>query len=68
MRQGEVGFPIVYWKFGTRDVQDGDEIIEKRSVLCRYYTVFNVEQCEGLRIQPARTGRESTASTANRSL
>jgi len=51
--QGEVGSPIVYWKFGRLEVQDGDEIMEKRSVLCLYYTVFNVEQCEGLRIRPA---------------
>jgi antirestriction protein ArdC len=53
VRQGEVGLPVVYWKFGKREVQDGDETVEKASVLCRYYTVFNVEQCEGLRIQPA---------------
>ena len=53
VRHGEVGFPVVYWKFGKREVQDGDEIIEKPSVLCRYYTVFNVEQCEGLKIRPA---------------
>jgi antirestriction protein ArdC len=53
VRRGEVGFPVVYWKFGKCEVQDGDEIVEKPSVLCRYYTVFNVEQCEGLRIQPA---------------
>ena len=53
VRQGEVGSPIVYWKFGRREVEDGDEIMEKRSVLCLYYTVFNVEQCEGLKIQPA---------------
>ena len=52
VRQGEVGFPIVYWKFGKREVEDGDDIIEKRSVLCLYYTVFNVEQCEGLKIRP----------------
>jgi len=45
--------PVVFWKFGTREVQDGEEIIEKKSVLCRYYTVFNVNQCEGLRIQAA---------------
>jgi antirestriction protein ArdC len=55
VRQGEVGSPIVYWKFGRREVQDGDEIMEKRSVLCLYYTVFNVEQCEGLKIQPAES-------------
>jgi antirestriction protein ArdC len=53
VRQAEVGLPVVYWKFGTRDVQEGDESVEKKSVLCRYYTVFNFEQCEGLRIQPA---------------
>jgi antirestriction protein ArdC len=53
VRQGEVGFPIVYWKFGRREVQDGDDIVEKRSVLCLYYTVFNLEQCEGLKIRPA---------------
>ena len=54
VRKGESGMPIVYWKFGTREVQDGEEIIEHKSVLCRYYTVFNVSQCEGLRIQPAQ--------------
>src|SRR5579864_3330276 len=58
VRQGETGFPVVYWKFGTREVQDGDEVIEKASVLCRYYTVFNVEQCEGLRIQPAEPSED----------
>jgi antirestriction protein ArdC len=54
VRHSETGLPVVYWKFGTREIQDGDEIIEKPSVLCRYYTVFNVEQCEGLRIQAAQ--------------
>jgi antirestriction protein ArdC len=53
VRKGEVGFPVVYWKFGKRELLDGDEIVEKPSVLCRYYTVFNIEQCEGLRMQPA---------------
>src|SRR5664280_2505921 len=45
VRKGEQGLPVVYWKFGTREIHDGDDIIEKSSVLCRYYTVFNVEQC-----------------------
>ena len=30
--KARVGFPVVYWKFGKREVQDGDEIIEKPSV------------------------------------
>jgi antirestriction protein ArdC len=53
IRQGEVGLPVVYWKFGTREIEDGDETIERKSVLCRYYTVFNLEQCEGLKIRPS---------------
>jgi antirestriction protein ArdC len=60
VRPGETGLPVVYWKFGTREVQDGDEVIEKASVLCRYYTVFNVEQCEGLRLQPAQSADQES--------
>jgi antirestriction protein ArdC len=58
VRQGEGGFPVVYWKFGKREVQDGDDIVEKPSVLCRYYTVFNVEQCDGLKIRPPESGED----------
>lgn len=54
VRIGEKGLPVVYWKFGTREVEDGDEVIEQRSVLCRQYTVFNSQQCEGLRLQPGQ--------------
>src|ERR1700740_2782344 len=53
VRMGEKGLPVVYWKIGTREVEDGDQVTEKRSVLCRQYTVFNIEQCEKLRLQPA---------------
>jgi antirestriction protein ArdC len=53
VKKGESGMPIVYWKLGTREIQDRDEVIEKKSVVCRYYLVFNISQCEGLRIKPA---------------
>jgi len=59
VRMGEKGLPVVYWKFRTRDVEDGEEVIEKPSVLCRQYTVFNIEQCEGLR-QPAQTSDDKS--------
>jgi antirestriction protein ArdC len=62
VRQGERGLPVVYWKFGKREVQDGDQFVEKPSVLCRYYLVFNLEQCEGLRIQPSEPMRNEWQS------
>lgn len=48
VRSGEKVMPVVFWKIGAREVQDGDEVCLKQSFLCRYYTVFNVEQCEGI--------------------
>jgi antirestriction protein ArdC len=54
IRKGEKGLPVVFWKFGTREIQDGDAVMQKSTVLCRYYTVFNCDQCEGLRAQPVQ--------------
>ena len=42
VRKGEKGYPVIFWKFG----------VTKSSVLCRYYTVFNVAQVEGLDVPP----------------
>ena len=36
----------------TTGAADGTRFNGRR-VMCRYYTVFNVDQCEGLRVQPA---------------
>jgi antirestriction protein ArdC len=48
VRKGEHGTKIVFWKIGTRETEDADgDTIERKSILLRYYTVFNVEQCEG---------------------
>jgi antirestriction protein ArdC len=49
VRKGEHGRKVVFWKIGTREVEDSDgDTIERKSILLRYYTVFNVEQCEGI--------------------
>jgi len=49
VRKGEHGSKVVFWKIGTREVEDAaGETVEKKSILLRYYTVFNVEQCEGI--------------------
>lgn len=49
VRKGEHGTKVVFWKVSTREVENADgEANEKTSVLLRYYTVFNVEQCDGI--------------------
>jgi len=49
VRKGEKGTPIIFWKTGTyTKAQDDGSESEEKSFLLRYYTVFNVAQCEGL--------------------
>lgn len=54
VRKGEKGWPIVFWKWPERAAknaapQNEDTTSEYgRGPLLRYYTVFNVTQCEGL--------------------
>lgn len=42
--KGERGTSVVFWHF------DDDEDSVSRRVLCRTYTLFNVEQCDGLKM------------------
>jgi antirestriction protein ArdC len=49
IRKGEHGTRIVFWKFGTFRTETADgETEERKSAVLRYYTVFNLEQTEGL--------------------
>lgn len=49
VRKGQHGTTVVFWKIGTREVENADgELNERTSILLRYYTVFNVEQCDGI--------------------
>ncbi len=50
VRRGEHGTKIVFWKCKTRERETADgEVEERKSAFLRYYTVFNLEQTEGLR-------------------
>jgi antirestriction protein ArdC len=50
VRKGQHGFPVVFWtEWETRDRATGEAT--KVPVL-RYYTVFNVDQCEGVDYEP----------------
>lgn len=45
VRKGERGMPVVFWKFLDTEDDDGKA---KQIPLLRYYTVFNVDQCDDL--------------------
>lgn len=50
VRKGEHGAKIVFWKCGRFETETADgETEERKSAFLRYYTVFNLEQTEGLR-------------------
>lgn len=51
VKKGERGTPVVFWKvYDKKSEADSDP--DRRFVL-RYYTVFNVAQCEGVNAPPA---------------
>jgi len=49
VRRGEHGSKVVFWKIDKYETEDADgQTVAKTSAILRYYTVFNVEQCEGI--------------------
>ena len=51
VKKGERGWPIVFWKIKVYENTKSDGEKEVKTIpLLRYYTVFNVEQCEGIDI------------------
>lgn len=51
VKKGEKGTPVIFWKLYEKedaDVEDGKKTIP----VLRYYTVFNAEQCEGIKTPP----------------
>lgn len=55
VRKGEKGTQILFWKIGKQDAKEAQptEVAtdekDRKSFFCRAYTVFNVEQCDGLK-------------------
>ncbi len=52
VKQGEKGCPVVYWnvkdKAKGEAAEDKGEAKDKKTAILRYYTVFNVAQCENI--------------------
>jgi antirestriction protein ArdC len=51
VRKGEKGTAIVFWKFNKRTERGADGTEKVTTIpMARVYTVFNVEQCEGIEL------------------
>ena len=51
VRSGEHGTPVVFWKWHRPQEQDAEERRRRRRIpFLRYYTVFNIDQCDGVSV------------------
>ena len=52
IRKGEKSTPVIFWKILDKTATDASEEEGKNGKipLLRYYSVFNVEQCEGIKV------------------
>jgi antirestriction protein ArdC len=49
VKKGEKGYPVIFAKTSIREQENSDGEMEKKTMrLLRYYTVFNVEQIDGI--------------------
>jgi len=50
IKRGEHGSKVVFWKFDEyrKESKETGETENRKSILLRYYNVFNLEQCEGI--------------------
>lgn len=56
VRKGEKSTPVMFWKFiekpGDADEAEAGEKTRGRRMFAKGYRVFNVEQCDGLELEP----------------
>jgi antirestriction protein ArdC len=56
VKRGEKGIPVVFWKILKKEEENSQK--EVNIPFLRYYTVFNVEQCENLKKEPPKIEKQ----------
>lgn len=55
IKKGEKGTPVVWWNISQIKEEENGEVVEKQRLFLKYYSVFNVQQCEGVKYtEPAK--------------
>ena len=58
VKKGEKGWPVIFWSFIEKEGKTPGKV--ENIPFIRYYTVFNVEQCEGLETPPLNSRAVNT--------
>lgn len=63
VRKGEKSWPVVFWKFLTQKDENGAPVYdsngkEKKIPMLRHFSVFNLEQCDGIEIPKAKEQKD----------
>jgi antirestriction protein ArdC len=49
VKAGEKSTMVIFWKFLSKEIKNSDGTIKNKTIpMLRYYSVFNLEQCEGI--------------------
>lgn len=71
VKKGEKANIVVLWKFKeVKEEKDGKEVVTKRIPYLRYFNVFHIDQCEGIKPKyvtevPAKSNAELCADAEN---
>ena len=59
VKKGEKSVPIVFWKIVEVEKMDEEkgELVTESFPIAKYFRVFNVEQCKGLKLEPLKENK-----------
>lgn len=52
VKRGEKGSLVAFWKITEKEIEEEGKTGKELKFLLRYYTIFNLDQCEGIKAPP----------------